>query len=560
MGIQNKIVGSPEKRGISGGQKKRVNIGLELAAMPSVIFMDEPTSGLDGGATLNLARCMALLKETGLTIVCVIHQPRWAVFEKFTHVLLLGEGGEQVYCGRREYVVDYLQGLGFQKPEHENPADWMIDVCSNLEKRYRPDGSVDAEFDAPGDLYKAWQDTSAGDAVQPTSKWHKGDVQISGLQPLEPRKTIALCASAFHIVGRVFRQTNIHTEINQLFTWLFLGLFTGGLGPIIAMLMNACAGLRFEMMPQTFSPSFIFAVFVGMQHRFDYGDEKLILSREVNSGIYFTAVWIAKTAQSTLFGSLKFITYGLVTYIFIAPLQGVIPWVMAHVFLGLWWVGFAQWISLWCRSQVTAVMILLLVPIFEGLFSGNYCAQVMGSDVAATFCPRGGMNGFGFFPGHYFFSMLWSAEMSEYPEHIGIIPMVNQTNYWYNAEVDVISKTSTTAVTNQTYTGNLYQYSGGMDPWVSQMVGMFWINLVIRLFSLVCLAFMASSTNRWVSDKISRCSNCLFSCFGVCYVQAYSAPQEELNPPLRTKRTNSGLQAVENSTNVARVIGHEEVV
>merc|ERR1711953_853956 len=206
------------------------------------------------------------------------------------------------------------------------------------------------------------------------------------------------------------------------------------------------------------------------------------------------------------------------------------------------------------------VMILLLVPIFEGLFSGNYCAQVMGSDVATTFCPRGGMNGFGFFPGHYFFSMLWSAEMSQYPDHIGIIPLVNQTNCWYNIDVDVISKTSITAVTNQTYTGNLYQYSGDMDPWFSKLIGMIWINFVIRMFSLVCLACMASSTNRWVSDKISRCSQFLFSVFGICYLQAYSAPQEELNPPLRTKRTNSGLHGVEeatNTTNPVRVLGHE---
>jgi len=232
---------------------------------------------------------------------------------------------------------------------------------------------------------------------------------------------------------------------------------------------------------------------------------------------------------------------------------------VAHVLLGLWWVGFAQWISLWCRSQVTAVTILLLVPIFEGLFSGNYCAQVMGSDVAATFCPRGGMNGFGFFPGHYFFSMLWSAEISKYPAHIGIIPIVNQTNYWYNIEVAVFSETRNTAVTNQTYTGNLYQYSGGMDPWFGKLISMVWINVLIRLFSLVCLAFMASSTNRWVSEKISRCSHVLFSCFGICYLPAYSAPQEELNPPFRTQRTTSGLHAGEQSINMssaAQVVEH----
>merc|ERR1712151_821033 len=430
----------------------------------------------------------------------------------------------------------------------------------NLETRYTPDGSVDAEFDAPGDLYKAWQHNSAADAVKPTSEWHRGDPTVTEMKPLEPRRTITTCASAYHIMGRVFRQTNMHSEINQLFVWLFLGLFIGGLGPIIAMLMNSCAGLRWEMMGQTFSPSFIFAVFVGMQHRFDYGDEKLILSREVNSGIYFTSVWMGKTMKSTIFGILKFMTYAVVTYIFIAPMQRFVTWMIAYVLLGLWWVGFAQWISLLCRSQVTAVMILLIVPIFEGLLSGNFCAQVLGTDVANTFCPRGGMNGFGFFPGHYFFSMLWSAELAQYPEHVAIIPIVNQTNFWYNIETDTIAKSGVTAVTNQTYTGNLYQYTGGMEPWLRDMFSMVWINIPIRLFGLICLACMASSTNRWVSVKIARVSHFLFSRCGVCHLKTYAAPQDELNPPFRTTRTNSnprpGSEPV-NLMRVAPVIGSE---
>merc|ERR1712048_643285 len=388
-------------------------------------------------------------------------------------------------------------------------------------------------------------------------RWHTGDAAFARIKPLEPRKTIATCASAYHIMGRVFRQTNMHSKINQVFVWVFLGLFIGGLGPIIAMLMNACAGLRWEMMPRTFSPSFIFAVFVGMQHRFDYGDEKLILRREVNSGIYYTSVWFAKTAKSVLFGSLKFITYAIITYVFIAPMQRFLPCVISYVALGLWWVGFAQWISLLCSSQVTAVMILLLIPIFEGLFSGNYCAQVMGTELTATFCPRGGMNGFGFFPGHHFFAMLWSAEMAQYPDHVALIPIVNQTNYWYNIEVDEIAKVGMTAVTNRTYTGNLYQYPGGMGPWFSDMLSMLWINLVIRLFSLACLAFMASSTNRWVSDKIARVSHFLFSCCGIGHIKEYAAPQEELNPPFRTTRSTSFRSNGEtvNSVAVAPVIG-----
>merc|ERR1711879_717908 len=140
--------------------------------------------------------------------------------------------------------------------------------------------------------------------------------------------------------------------------------------------------------------------------------------------------------------------------------------------------------------------------------------------------------------------MGWSAELHQYPDHVAIIPMVNQTNYWYNIDVSEISKTGVASTTNETYTGNLYQFAGGMDPWGSNLLGMLWINLMIRLFSLICLAFMASSTNRWVSDKIARCSMCCFARWGICHRRAFTAPVEEINPPFRVSRTRSGLQGV----------------
>ena len=60
------------------------------------------------------------------------------VFKEFTHVLLLGEGGKTVYWGRSELLVPYLESLGFRNSQNENPADWMIDVCSGLETRFDP--------------------------------------------------------------------------------------------------------------------------------------------------------------------------------------------------------------------------------------------------------------------------------------------------------------------------------------------------------------------------------------------------------------------------------------
>ena len=155
--IRDSLVGDASRRGVSGGQKKRVNIGMELVAMPAVCFMDEPTSGLDGAATSQLAQCLGQLRKSGLTIICVIHQPRYSVYKEFTHLLLLGAGGRQVYCGDTDKIQPYLTSLGFKLPPMENVADWMIDAVCGLAPRYNTDGEVDTEFKAPADLFTAWE-------------------------------------------------------------------------------------------------------------------------------------------------------------------------------------------------------------------------------------------------------------------------------------------------------------------------------------------------------------------------------------------------------------------
>jgi ABC-type multidrug transport system ATPase subunit len=75
---------------ISGGQRKRVNIGMELVTCPSAIFLDEPTSGLDATAALKVANTMKKIAMTiGITIVAVIHQPRFEIFSEFDDLLMI---------------------------------------------------------------------------------------------------------------------------------------------------------------------------------------------------------------------------------------------------------------------------------------------------------------------------------------------------------------------------------------------------------------------------------------------------------------------------------------
>jgi ABC-type multidrug transport system ATPase subunit len=134
--IRDSIVGSVEKRGISGGQRKRVNIGLELVADPVVLFLDEPTSGLDSHSSEVVLGALKEMTTLGMTVVTVIHQPRYSIFSSFDQVLLLGVGGRTVFSGPAANALPYFTTLGFKMDATDNPADFFMDVISGERERY----------------------------------------------------------------------------------------------------------------------------------------------------------------------------------------------------------------------------------------------------------------------------------------------------------------------------------------------------------------------------------------------------------------------------------------
>ena len=99
-GVKNLQIGKPEKKVLSGGQRKRVNIALELVTDPVILFLDEPTSGLAADDTTALVNLLAdLAKKTGKTIIMTIHQPAKDEFEKFNLCFIMGYGGIPTYFG-----------------------------------------------------------------------------------------------------------------------------------------------------------------------------------------------------------------------------------------------------------------------------------------------------------------------------------------------------------------------------------------------------------------------------------------------------------------------------
>ncbi|KAG0225854.1 hypothetical protein BGW41_004484 [Actinomortierella wolfii] len=142
--VMNSVVGDAERRGISGGQRKRVNIGMELVADPSLLFLDEPTSGLDSATSADVCRLLrSVAHRKGLTVAAVIHSPSPLAFDQFDDLLLLGHGGRVVYHGKRTEAEKYFAAIGFPVPKGASPSDFYMDVISNnvkskIAKKFRP--------------------------------------------------------------------------------------------------------------------------------------------------------------------------------------------------------------------------------------------------------------------------------------------------------------------------------------------------------------------------------------------------------------------------------------
>ena len=123
--VADNLIGNSMKKGLSGGEKKRVSIGCEIIANPAVLILDEPTSGLDSFTATHVVELLRNLANSGKIIVLTLHQPSSRIFGMLDRLILMSEG-MFLYQGATKRVIKWFKRVGLPCPENVNPPDYFM--------------------------------------------------------------------------------------------------------------------------------------------------------------------------------------------------------------------------------------------------------------------------------------------------------------------------------------------------------------------------------------------------------------------------------------------------
>jgi len=398
--IRNNIIGDEIVRGISGGQRKRVNVAMELVADPSLLALDEPTSGLDSTTSSKLCETLCQLAFTGVNVMAVIHQPKMEILNLFTHVLLLGVGGKTVFFGLTGDLTAYFTGIGFPLPAQTNPADYYMDVIAGLIP------CVNSPDFVKEDLFDLWNNSPQNRSDQERKNNDNDDCDnTKTIAERVQRKVISFFRSLkfgqqkYRTTPGVFRQTYLlfkrailqrcrgpkNTGIPLILSvagGCLIGFFAkhgptdGYYGIPLVSLDPFKASFHF-MDVQPYNPlstvwmiTAMIAMLVCIGSMSTFGSEKAVSLRDSFSGTNPTSYWLAKTLEASIWLPLHSAVYITVqSAIYPLPIDMPRFWIVVWMLM-LGYTGVGHTVSLLIGSKnggiVYVIVGLLLTLIFSG--------------------------------------------------------------------------------------------------------------------------------------------------------------------------------------------------
>ncbi|KAK0187369.1 P-loop containing nucleoside triphosphate hydrolase protein [Armillaria mellea] len=185
------FIGNELLKGISGGEKRRVSIAVQVLTEPQVLMLDEPTSGLDAFTAASILDVLAQLAKEGRTIITTLHQSSSELYKRFGNVLLLVKGGRVAYSGPASEMPEYISSLGFECPPMMNPSDFALDVVSVDTREAEQEELGRAKVDKLVKAFKDRQEEKGG--VSPLSEKYMG-LSLTNFKGYE-RKMLSITTS-----------------------------------------------------------------------------------------------------------------------------------------------------------------------------------------------------------------------------------------------------------------------------------------------------------------------------------------------------------------------------
>ncbi|KAM5580168.1 ABC transporter G family member 1-like [Rosa sericea] len=314
MGLQNAMntrIGGWGAKGLSGGEKRRVSICIELLTQPKLLFLDEPTSGLDSAASFYVMSRIANLghKSSQRTIVASIHQPSSEVFQLFDNLCLLSSG-ETVYFGPASTANEFFAASGFPCPTLLYPSDHFLKTINN-------DFELDIEKGIAGRTPTEEAIHTLMKSYKTFESYHQVQRQIAELykkdcEALEKRSHAGFVTQCFVLTRRSF--VNMYRDRGYYWLRLFIYIaLAAGLGTIYYDLGYTYASIQARGSLLAFVASFLTFMAIGGFPSF-VEDMKVFECERLNGHYGVSAFVFANTFSSMPLLMLISLIPGATTY------------------------------------------------------------------------------------------------------------------------------------------------------------------------------------------------------------------------------------------------------
>ncbi|NXQ91683.1 ABCG2 protein, partial [Nyctibius grandis] len=306
--VADSKVGTQFTRGVSGGERKRTNIGMELITDPAILFLDEPTTGLDASTANAVLLLLKRMAKQGKTIIFSIHQPRYSIFRLFNNLTLLA-AGRVLYHGPAQHAIEYFKSIGYECEPYNNPADFFLDIIngdSTAVAMSKVD-EINTDSIAERTEYDKTLAENLAEKYSNSAYYQETKAVLENISLGNKKKTkavfrqITYANSFLHQLKWVSKRTfknlvgNPQASIAQLCVTAFLGLVVGaiffGLKENSAGLQNRVGAMFFLTTNQCFSSISAIELFVV---------EKKIFTHEYISGYYRTSVYFISKLMADL--------------------------------------------------------------------------------------------------------------------------------------------------------------------------------------------------------------------------------------------------------------------